>query len=279
MIKIFFSDIDGTILNDYGEIPQCNKKALEKLQNEGLVSVLATGRNFMSAHRVIEREKIKVDYLIFSTGMGIQNIQTDELMDTFDIPVDIANSLIDRIKTLGVNFFVHFPLPINHRSYYHKVYEHSDFNFRLFYYEEFTKPLPPKVTHPISQIIIIMQPDYELANQVYKEIKYDFPELSYIYTSSPNNYNDIWLEIFPPSVSKGLAVKKLCDYLGLSTEEAAAIGNDFNDESMLDTVGHPYIVANAPDELKMKYKNLPSNHNCGFTFFADSVLQKIKTVD
>ncbi len=278
MIKIFFSDIDGTILNDYGEMPQCNKYALKKLQEEGLVSVFATGRNFMSAKRVILRENISVDYLIFSTGMGIYNIHTNKLLAGNDIPENTANSLIDRIKTLGVNFFVQFPIPINHRSYYHKAYEHADFNFRMFYYEDFTEPLPAKITHPISQIIIIMEPLEELANEVYKELKYDFPELSYIYTSSPNNYSDIWLEIYPPEVSKGLAVEKLCDYLDLSTEEAAAIGNDYNDESMLDTVGHPYIVANAPDDLKMKYEIMPSNHNCGFTFFADSILQKIKTV-
>ena len=40
-----FFDIDGTILDHQGQIPKSTKKAIRKLQDNGVYTAIATGRN------------------------------------------------------------------------------------------------------------------------------------------------------------------------------------------------------------------------------------------
>ena len=47
----------------------------------------------------------------------------------------------------------------------------------------------------------------------------------------------------------GVSPQQLMQYMGLQKEEVAAFGDNFNDETMLDTVGHPFIMAHAVPAL------------------------------
>ena len=55
--------------------------------------------------------------------------------------------------------------------------------------------------------------------------------------------------------TKGDAIKRLCKRFGISVNDVAAFGDNYNDISMLDTVGHPYIMSSATDELLKRYPN------------------------
>lgn len=46
-----------------------------------------------------------------------------------------------------------------------------------------------------------------------------------------------WFSLNDISVSKGTGIEKLCNYLGISKEETMAIGNDYNDRTMIDVAG------------------------------------------
>jgi len=59
--------------------------------------------------------------------------------------------------------------------------------------------------------------------------------------------------------NKGMGVKLLCDRLGISSEEVMAFGDNYNDVSMLDLVGTPYIMSSASKELLDRYENHTSS--------------------
>jgi len=44
-IKIVISDLDGTLLPAQGEVSDCDIKSLNKLEEDKIVRVIATGRN------------------------------------------------------------------------------------------------------------------------------------------------------------------------------------------------------------------------------------------
>ena len=46
----------------------------------------------------------------------------------------------------------------------------------------------------------------------------------------------------------------VCSALGIDMSEAAALGDNYNDEAMLDAVGFPFIMSSSADALKSKYK-------------------------
>ena len=66
-----------------------------------------------------------------------------------------------------------------------------------------------------------------------------------IYFSAP------WfLEVMPKGINKGIGIEKICDHMGISTDEVIAFGDSFNDISMIRTAGVGVAMGNAEQELK-----------------------------
>lgn len=60
-----------------------------------------------------------------------------------------------------------------------------------------------------------------------------------------------WIDFSP--MGKGKAVQWLCEYLGADVAQTYAFGDNYNDRSMLETVGHPYLMEIAPADLKAQF--------------------------
>jgi len=58
------------------------------------------------------------------------------------------------------------------------------------------------------------------------------------------------LDILPPNCSKGHALADYARTLGLDASDVMAIGDNFNDQTMLEYAGRPVLMANAGDELQ-----------------------------
>lgn len=58
------------------------------------------------------------------------------------------------------------------------------------------------------------------------------------------------LDILPAGCSKGSALLRLAENRGLSPQEILAIGDNWNDVSMLEVAGRKVLMGNAPDDLK-----------------------------
>ena len=52
MYKLIAIDLDGTLLNSYGEVSMENKKAIERAVENGAYIVLASGRPIMSVRNL-----------------------------------------------------------------------------------------------------------------------------------------------------------------------------------------------------------------------------------
>ena len=84
------------------------------------------------------------------------------------------------------------------------------------------------------------------------------------------------LEIHAEDQVKSTAIEKLAEIEHLDLEEAYAIGDSENDVAMLDAVGHPYVVANANEEIKSRgYSILPSCKENGVAALIDSLIKDI----
>ena len=59
-----------------------------------------------------------------------------------------------------------------------------------------------------------------------------------------------WLDMMPLGVNKGLAMKKMQNYLGIAPDECMAFGDNYNDLEMLAEVKYNYVMENAPKEIK-----------------------------
>lgn len=92
-------------------------------------------------------------------------------------------------------------------------------------------------------------------DQMQAELKQKFSEL-YIVKSAPH-----LLEIMVRGVSKSYGVTQLAKAFNVSLQDCYAFGDNYNDEDMLKIVGHPYLMGNAPAELKKRIGSVTLDNN------------------
>ncbi|MGA3332937.1 MAG: Cof-type HAD-IIB family hydrolase [Terracidiphilus sp.] len=85
------------------------------------------------------------------------------------------------------------------------------------------------------------------------------------------------LDLLPPGISKGWALEQLATRLGVDRKETMAIGDNWNDASMLEWAGQGIVMANAAPELRALaktrgWKQAPSNDDNGVAVVLERVL-------
>ena len=106
----------------------------------------------------------------------------------------------------------------------------------------------------------------------FNELKANFKKVKIIRATSPLDNESIWMEIFPLHISKAYGAKWLCEYLNIDPKSSFVIGNDYNDLDLLEWGKYPFVVANAPEELKQTYQNSKSVDENGFSHAINQVL-------
>lgn len=263
MIKMVVTDLDGTLLGSNQQVSNEDLNTLEQLGSMKIKRVIATGRSPFSFQRVIPQD-FPIDYLVFSSGAGIMDYRSREILYSMNLPEKMVHDIAIRLRNLGVAFKVLAAVPENHNYVYYQNGElHPDFVRRMESYRGFEKPIsfdPPNFGEA-CQFLIILPPD----PAGFHALKDLFHGVKVIRATSPMDHESIWMEIYHRDVSKGNAVNILCNLHDISREEVIGIGNDYNDTDLLSFVGRPYVVSNAPEELRAIYTQVSSHNDSGFS--------------
>ena len=75
-LKMVVTDLDGTLLNPQHQISDKDLQSLKLLGDKNIYRVIATGRSPYSLNKVLPAD-FPIDYLIFSSGSGIINWNTN----------------------------------------------------------------------------------------------------------------------------------------------------------------------------------------------------------
>ncbi len=268
-------DLDGTLMPHQGSISADDMRAMHHLRGRGIALVCATGRSRLMVSQVLS-DQHPFHYVIFSTGAGLMEWPSQRIVRSERIASTLAVETIARLLEQNLSFMVHMPIPDNHRFYYHFGSDHAytDFPRRVENGREHALPLPSAhwqglFDEGISQFLVVLPPQLSRLRRVASGI----PEgLESVRITSPLDHRSLWLEVFPRGVSKGSALLGLGQRLGIPPEAMVAVGNDYNDRSMLDAVAMPLVVSNAPAALRRRYptvvacENSPVHylvHRCG----------------
>jgi len=257
MLGMVLVDLDGTLLNDQKEIGDNDFRSLQILGDSGIVRVFATGRNLYSVGNILS-DDCPYDYLIFSSGAGILEWNSKKLLFNSSIPKSEVLEIEKQLKILDLNFSIHFPIPENHKYYYHKANSSAkDFDKRNEIYNNFRYPL--NGFYPLdsaSQFLIIINEESEI-----EAITNCIHGFNIIRATSPIDGKSVWIEIFAENVSKASGADFLCNMLNIPRHKTLAIGNDYNDLELLNWTPNGYVVSNAPEIIKSKFKLCADNQN------------------
>lgn len=261
------TDLDGTLLDAGARLGGANRRALERLGETGHVRVVATGRSLHSAELVLDAD-FPIDYLVFSSGAGILDWRSRELLAVHEMPAEHARGALQRLLARDLAFMVHLGVPDNHHFYYHRPASQAeaanpDFQRRCQRYRDFARPLADHSLAGlrVTQLLAIEAPGSE---SHYDALKVELAHLNVVLTTSPLDHRSRWIEIFSPAASKSRAAEWLRRRHGVAHGDVLAIGNDYNDRDLLDWAEHAFVVANAAESLRDRYTVVASNDEQGF---------------
>ncbi len=272
---MFITDFDGTLLTDNKTIRNADLETLAALRRKNIVTAIATGRSLFSFTRALDQigmapNDLAVDYLIFSTGAGIQDMNRHENILSHALSQDEILKIMDYFDGIGIDYAVQDAIP---RTEYFLSKSHGaenpDFERRIAFYPGMGRPIEDheSVFEQATEVLAIVPgkiPQNKLA-----EIRLALSEFSVILATSPLDHQSTWIEVFPKAVSKSRSAEWLARQLGISYDTVVAVGNDYNDKDMLEWAGKGFLVANGPDDMKSQFSMVASNNHCGVTDAAE----------
>lgn len=262
---MFITDLDGTLFRSDHTLSQKDMDTLEALGRSNVVRVLATGRSIFSLERSVA-VTLPIDYLVFSTGLGVARYPSPrtQFLKSESLSAEDTRIIASRLTDLDLDYMVQDPVPDNHAfSYRYRGNGNSDFKTRLDFYQGYCRVLdtPIKELGPSSQFITMVPKGH--APDIMDLFRKAFTGYNVIQTTSPFDGQTLWVEIFPKHVSKSHGVEWLARELDIDRGMIAAVGNDYNDEDLLDWAGHGFVVANGPEDLKSRFELVATNNENG----------------
>ncbi len=237
--RILFTDIDGTLLSDDMMVSAGNRRAIEKaLEHENYV-VAATGRPIKSGKAVVEKLGLTMPgcYMIAFNGSVLYDCHADRILYEETIPIPYVRRLFKEAQKAGL---------------YIQTYDKTDIlterqTRELEYYSGRTGmsyKLMPNLQENLSQepykaLLIDLESRQKLA---------DFQKANESWTKGILNSffsNDAYLEYCPADVNKGSAIQRLCSLLDIPIEYTVAVGDEWNDISMIQAAHIGVAVKNA----------------------------------
>lgn len=272
MIKLIASDMDGTLLNHNHKIPKENVELINYAKNQGIEFVVATGRAYYEALPALNEENINCDVISFNGGIvydkngNIISITpmlpkdlyyTIEILKSFDISYQLYTK--NTIYTKSIETDINAYIDLIRSNGYDPDVEHLraeaqqklDVGY-ITEVENIELYLNEKENPPIK-IIAISNDISKLENAA--KLLSENTSIS-VTSSGANN-----IEIMHKNATKGEALKEIAKIYGINLENAVAIGDNLNDQAMLDIVGYSVAMKNGNTILKEQAKYVTEKTN------------------
>lgn len=264
--KIIFSDLDKTLLIN-NHIPDFNLESIKKARELGVKFVISTGRDLSvvtSLLKELDTLNMENEYTVCCSGSKIYENKDNKLIYIKYLDDNIVSEIFEFGKNYPDMFIIFDTLEGVYIYNEEKIDIKNDFG--TYKYKKLEK-LEDKKDLKIIRIVFSCKNGVYL-NKILNEIKnkklFD-NKVDYFLTQNQ------FLEFNVLGVNKGEALKWLCNYLKIDISESIAIGDSFNDESMIKIAGLGACVKSADDYIKKI-----SKYVCEKDYFEGSVKEVIE---
>lgn len=265
MYKLVAIDLDGTLLNSYGQVTENTIKSLKNITENGIQVVLASGRN-LDSMKAIATEIENIQYLIAGNGSIVYDIKEDKI---------IYDKYIQKPKVINIAKMC------EKNSIYYNVYTSAgiitnSLKYNVLYYykenlkKEDSKRTNIKVIKNINEYlnerkdvnilkICVCDENKNIFKSIIKKIR-DLEDLEIldiehqskkiIQNGSENiPVEYFFTEISEKNVDKWNALNYLIENLNIKKEEVIAIGDNVNDKQMIKNAGYGVAMKGSTPEI------------------------------
>jgi Cof subfamily protein (haloacid dehalogenase superfamily) len=251
-MKILFLDIDGTLCEPGEQVSQVTIDALHRAQSNGHKIFISTGRNIPSIQPFVLA--IGFDGIIASAGGHI--IADGKVLEDKKMPQELLEHALKVFERHNVSYM----LETDQGTY-------ADVEKHIKKWENNLSTANSEMKRMMVQLLegLGMRPLSDFDNQpVYKIcfIGDNEPEVVAAIEELGDRFETVLQDNMVPDqpringetmekgVDKGVAVRAICDYYGVSLEDAVAFGDSGNDLPMLDVAGTAVVMGNAAPSVK-----------------------------
>lgn len=247
MIKLIATDMDGTLLDEDKNIPQGFFEMLNKLKEKGVAFVVASGRSYVTLYENFKPHSDSIDFICDNGAFvvingGITNLDIINPEKVREIINLCAGMESIRLLLCGVK-----------GTYHLSSDEEFDEHIKAYYINRKIEKDLLDVKDDIFKIAICDLKGPE--NNSFPKLYEAFGEELALQISG-----SYWMDVMNKGVSKGKALKKIQENLGVSYDETMAFGDFYNDIELLKRAKYSFVMENANDDM-FQYGNYRAKSN------------------
>ncbi len=246
--KLVALDCDNTLLDQYGNISELNKKVISRLRDMGVDIVIATGRNDILAKDYAEEMNIKAP-IISCNGAMISDLFNNKVYLTDAVPRTAVYEIFAYLTTNNILFKV-----LTDKACYtndKQAMEQGLQQITKNYTRVLKYSIPYNFVEDMNQIrdiknilkIVIIDDSEERRTEIVTELKKT--KGVNVHTAGFN-----CIDVISKTASKGSALKLYAEKKGIKREEIIAFGDGNNDLSMIEYAGIGAAMLNGDEALK-----------------------------
>lgn len=246
---LYISDLDGTLLDSSGELPEKTAAELNSLIDRGLHFTFATARTIYSAGAITASLNIDTPCILMN-GVCIYDLKKREYISVEAIPRELSDKIASFYKEHGVECFMFRISGQKLTTYYTELTERVMASFAEDRQKKYGKPFVQcrdfrEVTEG-DAVYFTSTSSYESLLPVRNAVK-EVDGLDCAFYE--DTYTGKWyLEVFSSEASKANGIKKLRKLYGY--EKVVCFGDNLNDLAMFEQSDVKIAVENARDEVK-----------------------------
>ena len=237
---LVISDMDNTLLTPGEGVPQANRDMIRLFCMLGGRFTIATGRTGASAARYLTSLTLSAPAILYGGG-AIYDFEKQNYIQKSLLPTAAAKqAALDVMAT-----FPHVGVEVMTEDGGICVVRANEYTYRHTVHENLSYRMAPLDTMNGGWHKVL----FACSGETLRKIEAFLGERSYpgVYFIATNrNY----FEIMPEGVTKGSALRFLCEYLGIPRENTIAIGDYYNDIELMQAAGHSVAMGNAPLEVQ-----------------------------
>lgn len=254
-VRMIAVDIDGTLLPGAGlTISERNCAALRAAETAGIQVVVATGRRQDYAMPLLEQIGLSSETAIITSNGTVTRTFSGKHLSRNTLPAQTARNLCSLLRSFGTVVFTfdrEGPGTLVLESIESLSSRISLWVQANLSHLSVVKPLERAFDNgeaPIQGMVAGSLQEMEKAEALIRQSP--FAEEIELHRTEYPERNLCILDLLPPGISKGWALRKLAEELDIPQEQIMAIGDNYNDLDMLESVGHPVLMGNAPADLQ-----------------------------
>ena len=253
-MKLYISDLDGTLLNSQAELSAYSQRELTQMVADGLPFTVASARSVVSMQAMLGNLPLQLPVIEFN-GAFISDLTTGRHLVCNTIDRAIVEEIIATAHARNI-----FPFVSSFDGLADRLYYVDAINGGMKWYVDDrttagdhrlqrVDDLHPHLGEQVVCLTLIEQPG--VLRPIAEQFQETFGEQIQLHHME-NIYNPgwFWLTVHGRRATKAHALRHLADTRGIDLADVTVFGDAINDIPMFEIAGRRIAVANADDELK-----------------------------